>query len=99
MKVIAYIFKTLFVIYVLSLILVCTKAFSQCPPKTWSLNVTINPDQYPEETSWYIMTFFGDTLLEGGPYTNIIDYEPQYASVCLPVDSFYFVLIRIYCNI
>ena len=53
-------------------------AFAQCPPNTWSLNVTINPDQYPQETSWYIMTFFGDTLLEGGPYTNIIDYEPQY---------------------
>ena len=67
-------------------------AFAQCPPNTWSLNVTINPDQYPEETSWYIMTFFGDTLLEGGPYTNIVDYEPQYAGVCLPVDSFYFVL-------
>ena len=67
-------------------------AFAQCPPGTWSLNVTINPDQYPQETSWYIMTFFGDTLLEGGPYTNIIDYEPQYASICLPVDSFYFVL-------
>ena len=67
-------------------------AFAQCPPNTWSLDVTINPDQYPQETSWYIMTFFGDTLLEGGPYTNIIDYEPQYASVCLPVDSFYFVL-------
>tara|TARA_R100001591_G_scaffold75546_2_gene83386 strand:- start:2483 stop:4480 length:1998 start_codon:yes stop_codon:yes gene_type:complete len=67
-------------------------AFAQCPPNTWGLNVTINPDQYPQETSWYIMTFFGDTLLEGGPYTNIIDYEPQYASICLPVDSFYFVL-------
>ena len=67
-------------------------ALAQCPPGTWSLNVTINPDQYPEETSWYIMTFFGDTLLEGGPYTNIVDYEPQYAGVCLPVDSFYFVL-------
>ena len=67
-------------------------AFAQCPPNTWSLDVTINPDQYPEETSWYIMTFFGDTLLEGGPYTNIVDYEPQYAGVCLPVDSFYFVL-------
>ena len=47
------------------------------------------------------MTFFGDTLLEGGPYTNIVDYEPQYAGVCLPVDSFYFVLkhINLNCNI
>ena len=67
-------------------------AFAQCPLGTWSLNVTINPDQYPEETSWYIMTFFGDTLMQGGPYTNIIDYEPQYASACAPIDSFYFVI-------
>jgi hypothetical protein len=67
-------------------------AFAQCPPGTWSLNVTINPDQYPEETSWYIMTFFGDTLMQGGPYTGIIDYEPQYAAACAPVDSFYFVI-------
>ena len=67
-------------------------AFAQCPPGTWSLNVTVNPDQYPEETSWYIMTFFGDTLMQGGPYTGIIDYEPQYAAACAPIDSFYFVI-------
>jgi hypothetical protein len=30
---------------------------AQCPAGTWSLNVTINPDQYPEETSWYVMDF------------------------------------------
>ena len=28
---------------------------AQCPAGTWSLNVTINPDQYPEETSWYVI--------------------------------------------
>ena len=92
MKIIAGIFKTLFVIYIVSLVLVSTKVFAQCPPGTWSLNVTINPDQYPEETSWYIMTFFGDTLMQGGPYTGIIDYEPQYAAACAPIDSFYFVI-------
>ena len=84
--------KKLAYIFVLIFWLAVAAAFGQCPPGTWSLNVTVNPDQYPQETSWYIMTFFGDTLLEGGPYTNIIDYEPQYASICLPVDSFYFVL-------
>ena len=67
-------------------------AFAQCPPGTWSLNVTVNPDQYPEETSWYIMTFFGDTLMQGGPYAGIIDYEPQYAAACAPIDSFYIVV-------
>ena len=84
--------KKLAYVFVLIFWLAVAAAFGQCPPGTWSLNVTVNPDQYPEETSWYIMTFFGDTLLEGGPYTNIVDYEPQYAGVCLPVDSFYFVL-------
>ena len=67
-------------------------AFAQCPPSTWGLTVNINPDQYPEETSWYIMTFFGDTLMQGGPYGNIIDYQPQYTTSCAPIDSFYFVL-------
>ena len=67
-------------------------AFAQCPPGTWGLDVIINPDQYPEETSWYVMDFFGDTLMQGGPYTGIIDYQPQYASACAPIDSFYFVI-------
>jgi hypothetical protein len=67
-------------------------AFGQCPPGTWGLDVTINPDQYPEETSWYIMDFYGDTLMSGGPYLDIIDYQPQYDSECAPIDSFYFVV-------
>ena len=71
-------------------------AFAQCPPGTWGLNVTVNPDQYPEETSWYIMTFFGDTLMQGGPYAGIIDYEPQYAAACAPIDSFYIVIDDLY---
>ena len=82
------------IIYALIIILVfgLSTVFSQCPPGTWSLNVTINPDQYPEETSWYIMNFYGDTLMQGGPYTGIIDYQPQYAAACAPIDSFYFVI-------
>jgi len=82
--------------YIFIFLLSINTAYSQCTPGTWSLNVTINPDQYPEETSWYIMDFFGDTLIYGGPYTNIIDYEPQYASVCAPIDSFYIVINDLY---
>ena len=84
--------KKLAYIFVLIFWLAVAAAFGQCPPGTWSLNVTVNPDQYPEETSWYIMTFFGDTLMQGGPYTGIIDYEPQYAASCAPIDSFYIVI-------
>lgn len=78
--------------YLITLILCINVAFAQCPPSTWSLDITVNPDQYPEETTWHLVTFNGDTLLEGGPYTNIVDYEPQYAGICLPVDSFLFIL-------
>ena len=88
--------KKLAYIFVLIFWLAVAAAFGQCPPGTWSLNVTINPDQYPEETSWYIMTFFGDTLMQGGPYANIIDYEPQYAAACAPIDSFYIVIDDLY---
>tara|TARA_Y100001937_G_scaffold43044_1_gene60845 strand:- start:1991 stop:4237 length:2247 start_codon:yes stop_codon:yes gene_type:complete len=85
-------------LYAFIMVIVFTVAttFGQCPPGTWSLNVTINPDQYPEETSWYIMNFYGDTLMQGGPYTNIIDYQPQYAATCAPIDSFYFVIEDLY---
>ena len=77
-------------------ILLSNLVYAQCPPSTWSLDVTINPDQYPEETSWYIINFNGDTLLQGGPYNNIVDYQPQYSSVCAPIDSFLFVLDDLY---
>ena len=85
-------------IYIILMFLVfsISTAFGQCPSNTWSLNITINPDQYPEETSWYIVDFSGDTLISGGPYTNIIDYEPQYASACAPIDSFYIVINDLY---
>ena len=73
-------------------LLLINVAFAQCPPGTWGLTVNVNPDQYPEETSWYVMSFFGDTLMQGGPYNNIIDYQPQYTTSCAPIDSFYFVL-------
>ena len=83
-------------LFTILFILVCNLVYTQCPPNTWSLNVTINPDQYPEETSWSIINFSGDTLLQGGSYDNIVDYEPQYASICAPIDSFIFVLDDLY---
>ena len=89
MKIIAYIFKTLFVIYVLSLILVSTKAFAQCPNGTY-VDILINPDQYPEETSWAIITEFEDTIATGGPYFDIVDYEPQLTQVCIPNGEYIF---------
>ena len=91
MKKIAYLYLFLFFAMVMSCL-----ANAQCPPGTWSLDVTINPDQYPEETSFYVMNFYGDTLFQGGPYDNIVDYQPQYISACAPIDSFIIVIDDLY---
>ena len=60
-------------------------AFGQCPPSSWSLDITINPDQYPEETSWAIITPLEDTIVTGGPYVDIVDYQPQVVQVCIAI--------------
>ena len=73
-------------------------AFAQCPPGTWGLDVIINPDQYPGETSFTVLSTDGDTLMQGGPFPNIIAYQPQYISTCSPVDTFILVLNDTYCD-
>jgi len=78
--------------YLITLILCINIAFAQCPPGTWGLNVIINPDQYPEETSFVVLNTEGDTLMQGGPFLDIIDYQPQYISTCSPIDTFILVL-------
>jgi hypothetical protein len=78
--------------YLITLILCINVAFAQCPPGTWGLDVIINPDQYPEETSFAVLNTEGDTLMQGGPFFDIIDYQPQYISTCSPIDTFILVL-------
>ena len=87
MKKIAYIYIFLFFAMVVSCV-----ANAQCPPSTWGLDVTINPDQYPQETSFIVLNTQGDTLMQGGPFTDIVDYQPQYISTCTPVDTFILIL-------
>ena len=87
MKKIAYIYIVLFFAMIISCV-----ANAQCPPGTWGLDVIINPDQYPEETSFAVLNTEGDTLMQGGPFLDIIDYQPQYISTCSPVDTFILVL-------
>ena len=67
-------------------------AFGQCPPGTWGLDVIINPDQYPEETTFIVLNTDGDTLMQGGPFPNAIAYQPQYISTCSPIDTFILIL-------
>ena len=78
--------------YLLTLLLCVNVVFAQCPPGTWGLDVIINPDQYPEETSFAVLNTEGDTLMQGGPFLDIIDYQPQYISTCSPIDTFILVL-------
>ena len=82
--------------YLITLILCINIAFAQCPPGTWSLDVIINPDQYPSETSFTVLNTDGDTLMQGGPFPNAIAYQPQYISTCSPIDTFILVLSDTY---
>ena len=75
--------------HLLALILCINIAFAQCPNGTY-LNVVINPDQYPQETSWALLNGYLDTIATGGPYTDIIDYSPQSTQLCVPNGNYYF---------
>ena len=75
--------------YLSTLILCINVAFAQCPNGTY-VNIVINPDQYPQETSWALLNGYLDTIATGGPYTDIIDYSPQSTQLCVPNGNYYF---------
>ncbi len=75
--------------HLLTLILCINVAFAQCPNGT-TLEIVINPDQYPQETSWAVLNSDLDTIVTGGPYTDIIDYSPQVTQLCVPNGDYYF---------
>ena len=75
--------------YLLTLLLCINIAFAQCPNGTF-VNIIINPDQYPEETSWAIITELEDTIISGGPYVDIVDYSPQVTQLCIPNGEYIF---------
>ena len=76
-------------IYTILFILICNLINAQCPNGTY-VDIIINPDQYPEETSWAIITPLEDTIVTGGPYENIVDYQPQVIQVCIPNGDYLF---------
>lgn len=84
MKKIAYLYIFLFFAMLISCV-----ANAQCPNGTY-VNIIINPDQYPSETSWAIITEMEDTIVSGGPYDNIIDYSPQVTQLCIPNGEYIF---------
>ncbi len=75
--------------YLITLILCVNVAFAQCPNGTY-VDIIINPDQYPQETSWAIITEMEDTIVSGGPYDDIIDYSPQVTQLCIPNGEYIF---------
>ena len=81
--------------YLFTLLLLVNIAFAQCPNGTY-VNVIINPDQYPEETSWAIISLLEDTIVSGGPYEDIVDYQPQVTQVCIPNGDYLFNISDLY---
>ena len=75
--------------YLFTLLFCINLAFAQCPNGTY-VDILINPDQYPQETSWAIITPLEDTIITGGPYTDIVDYEPQLIQICIPNGEYIF---------
>ena len=65
--------------------------FAQGPPCVPTL-VNINLDQYPSETSWDIVDSYGNTVLSGGPYDSVPNYQPQMIWNCLPTGILYFTI-------
>ncbi len=77
--------------FIMVVVFTMASAFAQCPNGTY-LDIVINPDQYPEETSWAILDDNLDTVVTGGPYDNIVDYSPQVTQLCLPNGDYDFVI-------
>ena len=75
--------------FIMLLVFTLSTAFAQCPNGTY-VDILINPDQYPGETSWVLLKSNGDTVVTGGPYTDIIDYSPQNTQLCLPNGDYWF---------
>ena len=62
------------------------------PPVCVPTLVNINLDQYPSETSWDIKDSLGNTIVSGGPYINVPNYQPQFMVNCLPVGELTFTI-------
>ena len=82
-------------VFIIVIVFSITTTFGQCPNGTY-VNIIINPDQYPEETSWAIITELEDTIITGGPYEDIVDYQPQVIQVCIPNGEYLFNISDLY---
>lgn len=60
-----------------------------CPCTGPSVTLTINLDNYPEETSWIIRNSGGTTVASGGTYGSQPDGSQVVENICLPADGCY----------
>ena len=81
--------------FIMLLVFTLSTAFAQCPNGTY-VNIVINPDQFPQETSWAIINTYEDTIATGGPYDDIIGYQPQVTQVCIPNGDYLFNISDLY---
>ena len=58
--------------------------------------ININLDQFPEETSWDIVDSLGNTIISGGTYPNVPNYQPQFIINCLPEGELTFTIYDTY---
>ncbi len=77
---------------ILFLILLPFFMFAQGPGPCVPTLININLDQYPSETTWDITNLNGDTILSGGPYDSVPNYQPQMIFNCLPPGQFIFTI-------
>ena len=77
-------------------ILPCPPPNPPAPPICETTVININLDQYPEETSWDIKDSLGNTIISGGTYSNVPDYQPQFIVNCLPVGELTFTIYDTY---
>ncbi len=66
-----------------------------CPPCA-DLTITINLDNYPEETSWEITNDAGTVVASGGTYGSQPDGSTVVETVCLPDDCYNFIISDAY---
>ncbi len=81
--------------FIMLLVFTLSTAFAQCPNGTY-VNIVINPDQFPQETSWAIINAYEDTIVTGGLYDNIIGYQTQLIQVCIPNGDYMFNISDLY---
>ena len=77
-------------------ILPCPPPNPPAPPVCELTMININLDQFPEETSWDIVDSLGNTIISGGTYPNVPNYQPQFILNCLPVGELTFTIYDTY---